>query len=307
MFFLRCFQIFVFYASYFVFPVLIFLIWMLVFGNHWIELNLLIILVFLSLLFIYARFVEPNCIIVRHEKFFWGKKKTRIRIAVVSDLHLGVFKKRGFLKRVLEKTRFKNPDLLIVTGDLINEPAVHEFGELFSPFRTFDIPTFVVTGNHDSKMPGSFSSAEVRRALRGMVFSVDNAHFRFSKKGEIINIIGISDLNEGKSDYSVLRSACSDQFNLLITHNPDTACELPLEVCPKGSCPHLLISGHTHGGQVYAPAPFIHWIIPCKYRFLRGWYDVEGLPVYVTSGLGEVIFPFRFLVPPEIVIIDLYL
>lgn len=315
------FQWAVYWLSYLVFPWLVFNVWLLwrwywlvrserrgASGRtvrrlwRWLGWGLLV----LAVLFVYMRFVEPYWIVTRYEQFVSGEGTTRVRVALVSDMHLGVFKDSDYLRLVLEAVRSGEPDLLVIPGDFINDPSVGQLAEMFEPFENFSVPIYAVTGNHDAKVPGHFSSAEVRAALPPAVTVIDNAQVDFIKDGRTLRLIGISDLMEGESDYSGLATARPGQFNLVVTHNPDTAHLLPAELYPAGGGPDLLVAGHTHGGQMFIP-PLVYWMIPCENLFLRGWYEVNGLPVYVTSGVGEVLLPLRFLVPPEVVFLDLYI
>jgi len=259
------------------------------------------------LIFLYARFVEPNIIRVKHIRHVFsgsggrGKVKKAVRVAFISDLHLGIFKGQRFLSRVLEKIALEQVDLLILGGDLINDPTIRQLGRMFEPLRGVAVPMLAVTGNHDSRKPGDFESEEVRVQLRKVgVRVIDNVveRFHFDGRGSLV-IVGLSDLMEGKAEFELLNGLRSTDFNLLIAHNPDATHQV------SGDLPvNLVLSGHTHGGQIYLP-PLSNWLIPTKCRFVKGWYEVNGRSVYVSSGLGEVLLPMRFLIPPEVVILDL--
>lgn len=293
------FQWFVFWLSYLVFPWLLFIALAFWSAKKSRGLRILLAIVFVfSGLFVYMRFVEPYMIVVRHEALVVNENGQSFKMAIVSDIHLGVYKDEIFLRRIVSKINEENPDFVIIPGDFINDPTPEQMEVMFAPFIDLKMPVYAVTGNHDAKVPGMFSSEEVRRALAGLVRDVDNKIDVFEKSGKKIRIYGLSDLMEGRSDYSVLESMDDAEFNLLLTHNPDSAYAFP------GKYPiDLMVSGHTHGGQINFP-PLFPWVIPCEYPFVRGWYEVGDMSVYVTSGVGEVMLPLRFLVPPEIVIMD---
>lgn len=294
------FQWFVFWFSYLVFPWLLFvaLAFWSVKNSKGLRILLAIVFVFSSL-FVYMRFVEPYMLVVRHEELLVRENGQHVKMVIVSDIHLGVYKDETFLRRVVSKINEEGPDLVIIPGDFINDPTSEQMVAMFAPLADLNMPVYAVTGNHDAMVPGRFSSKEVRDALSGSVRDVDNKVDVFEKFGKQIRIYGLSDLMEGRSDYSVLEGMNDDEFNLLLTHNPDSAHAFP------GQYPiDLMVSGHTHGGQINLP-PLFPWVIPCEYPFVRGWYEVGDMPIYVTSGVGEVLLPLRFLVPPEIVVMDL--
>jgi predicted MPP superfamily phosphohydrolase len=297
------FQVVAFWGSFLVFPFIFLCIWLItrkkklawkIFAGG---------LLVLALLFIYMRFVEPQLLVIRRETLN-GAGTVPVRLAIISDMHLGVFKDKYFLARVLEQIKKENVDLVVIPGDFINDPDRNQLVDLFSPFDSFPVPVLGVTGNHDAGVPGHFTSSEIRTALQGKVTMLDNGYVELEKNGKKMRVTGISDLMEGNSDYRILQRATSDEFDLLLTHNPDSIYELPLSRFSAEGKIDLMVSGHTHGGQMFIP-PLVYWMIPCKHLFLRGWYDVQGIPLYITSGLGEVVLPLRFLVPPEIVIMEI--
>ena len=257
----------------------------------------------LSLLFIYARFVEPQKIIVRREKLVLGKTGRKIKLILATDLHLGMFKGEKFLKKVLQKIAdLGSGDLILLGGDLINDPSRQQFKSMFEPLKTFKHRTFAITGNHDAGVPGDYSSEQVGEAMEKVgVGVIDNRIVTENVAGQKIKIVGLSDLMEGKVDWAILGKLTSETVNIVLAHNPDAAYLIPRE-----SNVDLIVSGHTHGGQIKLP-PLSNWLIPCKYPFVRGWYEVKGRPVFVSSGLGEVVLPLRFLIPPEVVILEVFL
>lgn len=297
----RYLQLAVFWLSYLAWGILIYVSWQIYLQplSWWWTVWLL------TLLFLYARFIEPNCLKIRSEIFDWpgdekNRKNKNLRLVLISDLHLGVFKGRKFLQRVLTKILEVQPDLLIIPGDLINDPSHSQLTEMFEPLSALKFPIYAVTGNHDSEKPGFHQSETVRQALRKCgVQAIDNQQSIFEKEGVALNIFGLSDLMEGLTDFSILDKMLIDQFNLIVAHNPDTAYQITGAV-PAG----LVLSGHTHAGQIRVPWIY-KWLIPCKYKFERGWYEVQDRKVYVSSGLGEVILPMRLGVIPEIVVLEL--
>jgi len=301
-----------YYFSYLVFPVIVVLIWA---GWKWPRVWYIWVLLILSVLFVYARFIEPQQILVVAERFSFvsmdqGENAQigamKVKVAVISDLHLGVYKGREFFSRVVEQINAGNPDLVLIPGDVIYDPAWEELqGDLFADLGKIKAPIIAVTGNHDAKTPGYVEAEEVRKALRKYgVNVIDNRQVDFEVgegDSKFLKIFGLSDLMEGYADLGVLKGMNSADNNLILAHNPDAAYTIP-EVDQDA----LMISGHTHGGQIRIPMIY-KWVIPCKHDFDRGWYDVGRLKVLVTSGLGEVGLPMRLGVPPEIVMLELEL
>ena len=112
-------------------------------------------------------------------------------------------------------------------------------------------------------------------------------------------LVGISDFWEGPHDIEKALSRTTAQDHLLaFTHNPDVFPALPTRIA-------LTIAGHTHGGQVYLPG-LGRPIVPSQYgeRYAIGHIVENGKHLYVSSGVGTSIIPVRFLVPPEVTILE---
>lgn len=294
--FWRLLQQVIYYLSFTVFPLILYIIVVLTQQplNWWWWIFLLF-----AVIFIYARFIEPQRIIVREERKTFREGGKPVRLVLISDLHLGVFKGEKFLQRILAKIKEIQPDLVVIPGDLINDPSQTELERNFLQLGNLKVPVYVVTGNHDSKKPGYYSSDEVRNVLRPLVNVIDNLGVCWEGSMAKIEIRGLSDLMEGQADFGLLDNLSPDDFNLVIAHNPDAAHQIAADLPVD-----LVLSGHTHAGQIFLP-PLSDWLIPTKHKFRRGWYEVNQRQVYVSSGLGEVILPMRFLIPPEVVVLEL--
>jgi predicted MPP superfamily phosphohydrolase len=116
-------------------------------------------------------------------------------------------------------------------------------------------------------------------------------------------LVGMDDWWEGNRDISgVVRAIPADEGYLLLQHNPDVV----LSPEAYGRPPALILSGHTHGGQVVIPgigAP----IPPTRLgpRYAAGLFDFDGVKLYVNRGLGAITPPVRFNCPPEVAVIAL--
>ena len=95
----------------------------------------------------------------------------------------------------------------------------------------------------------------------------------------------------------MLNKINKEKLSIVLTHNPDSIYEFPKTDVD------LVIAGHTHGGQIRLP--FIYkYAIPCKYDFDKGFYYLRNMNIFVSPGLGMVGLPFRFLMPPEIDVLN---
>jgi len=155
-------------------------------------------------------------------------------------------------------------------------------------------------GNHDVGLKGEINvKEELTEELSKYVKLLNNQTEKVEIKGKQINLIGLSDFLEGKIDFSLLEGLNQDEFNLVLEHNPDVVYSFPLNTNVN-----LVVSGHTHGGQVCLP--YLYKVfLPSQFGLERGFYMINGLKVFITSGAGVAGLPFRFLMSPEIVILTI--
>jgi len=278
-------KFFIYYGSWLVFPLLYIFI-----RKRW------ILMVLLSLLFIYARFIEPKILLVHHYKINTGFKA---KYALIADMHLGIYNDESILERTVEKINNEKVDAVLIAGDLTYEPQFSNMKKLFASLSKIKVPIYAVLGNHDCQQPGP----DIRDKLEEILKSL-GVHIITNKAIKIddVTLLGLGSL-WAKDDKVDLLDKYTKKDNLVVlTHNPDTT----LDYMPN-HFPDLTLSGHTHGGQVRIPYLYKK-IIPVRGDVLwdQGLYTFKDEKVFVTSGIGEIGLPLRFLIPPVIDILELY-
>jgi predicted MPP superfamily phosphohydrolase len=222
-----------------------------------------------------------------------------LRIAFLTDLHHGPYTGLPFITSVVRATHALNPDLILLGGDYcLREgkyirPCLEELKSLSAP-----LGVFAGMGNHDYAHGPDETRRELRRAG---VEELSNGGVWLRRGTDRVRLAGVDDLWWGKPDASVaIGEATSDSAVLLLSHNPDY-CETLRD--PRVG---LVLSGHTHGGQVRVPGmrnPFI----PSRYghKYSHGLVDAPTCRVYVSRGLGATGLPVRYNCPPELTLITL--
>jgi len=276
---------FLYYGSWLAFPLLV---WFL--RRRW------YILTVLAVLFIYARFVEPKVLLVNHYKIETGFKA---KYALIADTHLGIYNDASILKRTVEKINKENVDALFIAGDFTYEPQFDDMKELFSALSEVKVPMYAVLGNHDCERPGPPIRSELEKVLLSLgVKVITNEIIQLGD----VKIVGLGSRWAKEDDVSLLSRFEKKENVVVLTHNPDTALSYK-----KNHYPDLTLAGHTHGGQIRIPFLYKK-VIPVEGEVLwdQGLYDYKNGKVFVTSGIGEVGLPLRFLIPPAIDILELY-
>ena len=221
-------------------------------------------------------------------------------IAQISDMHVGPTIKKKYVEGVQKKVEQINPDLIAVTGDLVDGSVKHLSKDL-EPFQDMiaEYGTFFVTGNHEY-----YSGVDtwLEKTDRLGMINLINENRVLSKGGESIAIVGITDFraHQIKREHrSNPKRAISNLDNgitkIMLAHQPNSI----YSVHDAGV--DLQLSGHTHGGQFW---PFIY---PTKLAnaYLAGHYNHHGTQIYVNRGTGYWGPPLRLGVPAEITVIRL--
>jgi uncharacterized protein len=284
----------IYYGSWLVWPLALWAIWTL---RHRRGRWLAMLLLAGCAVFAWARFVEPHWIRVQQATL--TGTGARARVALISDLHLGLYKGRDDLRRVVDRINALQVDAVLIAGDLTYEPGGHALAPLFAPLSALRAPAFAVLGNHDQQKPGPDIDTELRAALavHGVMVIEDR---QVALKG--FRLAGLGDRWAHRDDASFLSVLPSQGPLLVLAHNPDSAIELsPRHVS-------LVLSGHTHGGQIRIPWLYKR-VIPSQNGFDRGEQILQTpqgpVRVYTTVGTGEVGLPLRLFNRPTIDVLEL--
>lgn len=223
-----------------------------------------------------------------------------ITIAFVSDTHIGPHFRAGDLQPTIDALRKLHPDILILGGDYVSEsprfidPSINLLADMAA---TAKYGTWAILGNHDV----ANTRERIEEALHhaGIPVLVNASAEVATVKGSLW-LTGIDDAILGKPDLiAAFRSVPADGATIALWHEPDRA----EDVVPFD--PIFMLSGHTHGGQVRIPG--IGPIAAPKLgeRYVLGRYDIDGMSLFVSSGVGMYRPPVRFNCPPEVLVITL--
>lgn len=235
-------------------------------------------------------------------KFPAGLKE--LKIAQISDTHLGAYFSLAQLKGVLSRLQAEKPDMLVITGDFIDDLQLLEEAveELAKAADSFPLGIYFCWGNHEY-----FKDIwRIRRALAGSPIEVLENSSRKIQAGEgFFHLAGVDypwakDKEEQEalgSSYlkKAVQGISKDAFIILIAHHPHF-----LSHSFKARIPFTL-AGHTHGGQL---GLFGKYPLPPLYEYMRGIYERDGCFGYVSVGTGHWL-PFRLGCPAEAVIFTL--
>jgi len=223
-------------------------------------------------------------------------------IAQLSDLHVGSGVPLPYLRRAIDLANEARPDLVAVTGDIVDAcgwgGAAEEAAALLSELRPRD-RTLAVLGNHDT---GAFApdrpvEDEALRHLRGALAEANvdvlvNENRMLEHDGGRLRVSGFGDPWSRQFDARAFHPR-PGEATLVLSHNPDTAPEL----AERGA--GLVLAGHTHGGQVRLPFFGPPYVPVERKDLLHGHYRLGRTQLYVNPGLGYS-YGIRLLARPEL-------
>ncbi len=232
----------------------------------------------------------------------WPKLLDGYRVVQLSDVHIGALLRREFAARVVAQVHAQKPDLVVVTGDLVDGSVQHLAAEVL-PFGSLRARhgVFFVTGNHDY-----FSGAErwTRKVRELGMTPLRNTHVTITDAASAASfeLAGVDDPTgkrmggSGDDVSAALRGIAADRPVILLAHDPKT-----FDKAARAGV-DLQLSGHTHGGQLW---PF-NYFVRLATRFVAGLYRVGEAQIYVSCGTGFWGPPMRVAAPAEVTVIVLH-
>ena len=224
------------------------------------------------------------------------------RVVQLSDFHLEEYTEPFFLEEVVARVNQLAPDLVLLTGDFItrgsltfvvDRQAAHRCAEILATIRCPQ--RFCILGNHDVAVNASM----VTQALEDRGLPVlRNAYETLHLRGEALHIGGTADPVTDIPDLALAVPARPDGPVLVMIHAPDYIDSVREH--PSGHLVDLVVSGHTHGGQIRLPVLGATILPPLGQKYVQGHFQFGSLQLYVNRGLGTVGLPARWNCPPEI-------
>jgi predicted MPP superfamily phosphohydrolase len=217
-----------------------------------------------------------------------------LRIVAISDLHAPSYFRNNDWESLVDMVNDQNADIFILGGDVVDQAGEERLVSLFSVIRA-KLSKLAVLGNWEYDAPLDLKRLRIEYEKAGITLLVNE---RVTLGG--LDVIGLDDFLRGYPNYDLLKGEVSSRPLLVTSHCPESFDFMPLS--PKAAV--IVISGHTHGGQI---APFgvaLHTPAGCG-TYLKGWYYKHKHCMYVTTGVGTVGIPVRMGPRPEILVLNL--
>lgn len=273
------------------------------------KVNVIVCIVLLILISIWIVW-ETNSIVVTHMEYSNSKISSEFngyKIVQISDLHNKRFGKNQ--NNLIDKIKECNPDIIIVTGDLVDKRYYNlDVAMEFINSAINIAPIYYVSGNHE------ISTEEYedikRKLITANVVVLDNESILLNKNEESIKLLGLLDPSyydgtnehrEIKLNEELKKLVTNEEFEILLSHRPEI-----LDIYSENNI-DLVFTGHAHGGQIRIP--FIGAVIaPHQGLFpiyTEGQYTLNNTTMIVSRGLGTSVIPVRIFNKPEIILLEL--
>ena len=227
-----------------------------------------------------------------------------MRIVQVSDFHYADFTEPFFVRETVRRINQLRPDMVLMTGDFISFGPLpiawargHAVG-CAAILSGIECPLrYASLGNHDYIVGADYVAGPLRE--HGIPVLM-NASVALERGAQRIWLAGLGSVCTQDNDLArALPRAAANEPVILMAHEPDI---LP-DVARSGV--DLMLSGHTHGGQVRLPfLPLFH-LPEYGRKYIEGLFRLGPTQLYVNRGIGAVGVPFRFRCPPEITVLTL--
>lgn len=216
-----------------------------------------------------------------------------LRVVQISDIHHGLFLPEEWVAQAVWQANRLNPDIVALTGDFVtySRANIGPVAEILRSLRA-RYGVFAVLGNHDFRVDAD----AVTQALRRQRIDVlRNQHVSLGFRGESMYVAGVDDYGYGANVRQAMSGIPRDAATILLAHNPRI-----ISIATRHGV-SLVLSGHTHGGQVNLPLlGNVYGRSPEHMRYKVGWDRMASTQIYVSRGIGTIVLPWRLRCPAEI-------
>ena len=216
------------------------------------------------------------------------KLERSVKIVQLSDLHVGHFRGKKSLRKIVKQVNDSEPDIVVITGDCFD--SWYNFNhKSVAPLENLDAHPYFVSGNHegyvnDSSAKKLLSDVGVQ-ILENQIITIDN-----------LCIVGLSFMQEEQIETTLNAITLDKAFPVIVLqHSP-----IGIEAIEKAGV-DLLLAGHTHGGQLFPFTILNHYL----FKYNRGLFKKDSLQLYTSVGIGTFGPPMRIGTQSEITLIEL--
>lgn len=256
-----------------------------------------------SILFLYSIYIEPYNLIVNEYKIEnknIPKSFDGIKIVHFSDVHYGTTVNNKYLNKIVDLINKQKPDIVVFTGDFfdkrknISEKEISNINNTLSKINS-NLGNYAVNGNHDIKYIEKFE-----KVMNNNFIVLNNEEKLLYYKDSIpISIVGFTDARETETNYEILNNNIN-YYRIILIHEPDEYNKI------KDYNFNVIMSGHSHGGQVRVPLIGKVYTPDGSKKYYDNYYKFNDKEMFISYGIGTSLFDIRFNCTPSINLYRLY-
>lgn len=257
----------------------------------------------ISLLLLYSIYVEPKNLIIKEYKIenkLLPKSFDGLKIIHFSDVHYKSTVDLKYLKKIIKLINKQKPDLVLFTGDFLDKRYnlnKKEIDEIKKELKNINstLGNYAVSGNHDMDYKDDFIN------IFSDTFTVLNNEEKliYYKETTPISLIGLTDSSTTKVNYSVLENE-NNYFRFVLAHEPDEYKKI------KEYNFNVLLSGHSHNGQIRIPLIGKIYTPTGSKTYYDEYYNMDNKEIFISNGIGTSGINLRFNSTPSINLYRLY-
>lgn len=264
--------------------------------------KILILILIIIILIPFCLYQNKHLVITtyKYESEKLGADLDGYRIVQISDLHNAAFGKEN--KKLLETIRSCSPDIIVITGDLVDSNHTNvKRAAAFVEEAVKIAPVYYVTGNHEYWLDTSENEQMMQGILAAGAYDLDDEAVRIEKGESSFVLAGLDDQHLSDETLKNLFQEQKNELSIVLAHEP----QYLQNYANAGA--DLVLTGHAHGGQIRLP--FVGGIVAPDQGFLpeytSGKYNSADTEMIVSRGLGNSIIPVRLFNYPEVVCVEL--
>ena len=261
---------------------------------------LITILIIISLILIYARFIEPSILMTNEIKITSDKIDDTfhgLKIVHFSDLHYGMTVDFKYMEKLVKEINVLKPDIVLFTGDLIEQNYKLEKKEKESLIKYLrDLNStygkYAIIGNHD------YFNEEFKNIITSSGFNyLNNSHDIIYKEDNSILIYGVDDAIYSTPLYDKLNEdeLKNSDYKIIMIHEPDIVDNIAYNYDVD-----LIVGGHSHNKQVNIPFIKAFWLPYMGQKYYDSYYNMNNTDIYISNGIGTSTVKFRMFSIPSI-------
>lgn len=261
---------------------------------------LFFIIFILIIILLYSRFIGTKGLKVKEYKIvnenftdnFYG-----LKIVHITDLHYGNTTNKSDLKKIVDKVNLIKPDIIVFTGDLLDEKLnneeLEEFKSILNNMKS-NIKKYAVNGNHDENF------SEILKET-GFTDLNNNYDSLYNSNNSVILFSGINTNDDINDAIKNINNFLSDEQNtnniiykIMLMHEPDKILDFDYNNYD------LILAGHSHNGQITIPFIGSLYKPNGSKKYYKDYYELEGTKLYISGGIGTSTLKFRLFNKPSI-------